>query len=298
VCDLGLDARSMHAQCGWVIGHDEIARLLPRRARNTHKGTYGSLGIIGGAAGMTGAALLAGRAALHLGTGRTYLGLLDAHELRIDPVQPELMLRECDDVVELAHLNTLVVGPGLGQSPPARAAVARALERNLPLVLDADALNLIGAHDALQDVCRARTAPTLMTPHPAEAARLLRTAVSDVQQDRVESAREIARHYRAAVALKGVGTVVAFPDSRWHINTSGNPGLASAGMGDVLSGILGAFLAQGADLRSALLAAVHLHGLAADATAEHLGGEIGLTASEVTLQARRLLNRAIYVDES
>ncbi len=292
--DLGLDVASMHADRGWVIGEDAVATALAPRARNTHKGSFGSLGVIGGAAGMTGAALLAGRAALHLGTGRTYVGLLDARGFQVDTSAPELMLRECEDTLALAHLNALVVGPGLGQTPPARSAVARALERNVPLVLDADALNLIGAHEALADVCRARVDGTLMTPHPAEAARLLRTTVAEVQKDRVGSAQALAQHYRACVALKGVGTVIATPDGPWYINTSGNPGLASAGMGDVLCGILGALLAQGVTAERALCAGVHLHGLAADACAHALGGEIGLTASEIAQSARRLLNAAVY----
>ena len=293
LADLGVDVAALRPAVGKTIGATSITHVLAPRLRNSHKGSFGSLAIIGGASGMTGAALLAGRAALQLGAGRIYLGLLH-RDLSVDALQPELMLREADEAVEMPHLNCLVAGPGLGQSPPARSAVARALERDLPLLMDAAALNLLAAHDVLQDVCRARKAPTLLTPHPAEAARLLGTTTVAIQSDRVASAVELAQRYRAGVALKGAGTVVAQPDGRWWINGTGNPGLASAGMGDVLSGLCGALLAQGVEAQAALRAGVHLHGLAADARATTLGGWIGMTASEVTDSARALLNEAVY----
>jgi hydroxyethylthiazole kinase-like uncharacterized protein yjeF len=172
--------------------------------------------------------------------------------------------------------------------------VARALERDLPLVLDADALNLIGAHDALAEVCAARSSATLLTPHPAEAARLLRCSTAEVQADRVAAAVAVSRRFKATVALKGVGTILASREGGWWINTSGNPGLASAGMGDVLSGIIGGLLSQGVPARQALSAGVHLHGLAADACVRQIGGPVGLTASEVTAAARHLLNGFVY----
>jgi hydroxyethylthiazole kinase-like uncharacterized protein yjeF len=294
VRDLGLEIDALHPARGHLVPTALLAHVLPRRARNSHKGTFGSLGILGGAAGMSGAALLAGRAALYLGAGRTYVGLLGPDGLLVDPLQPELMLREADEIVEMRHLSCLVVGPGLGQSPPARSVVARALEREVALVLDADALNLLGAHEALADVCAKRTSPTLLTPHPAEAARLLACTTAEVQVDRIDAAVSISERYRATVALKGVGTIVAEPSGSWWINTTGNPGLASAGMGDVLCGFIGALLAQGAAPGHALLAAAHLHGLAADHCVERIGGPVGLTASEVTAAARGLLNALTY----
>jgi len=293
VAGLGLDVDAMQPSGGRLLGLESLHGLLAPRLRNSHKGSFGSLGIIGGAAGMTGAALLAGRAALQLGAGRIYLGLL-RKELGVDPNQPELMLREADEAVEMAHLSCLVVGPGLGQSPPARSAVARALEREVPLLLDADALNLLGAHDALKDVCRARRAATLLTPHPAEAARLLGCTTAEVQTDRIATTIELAQRYRAVVALKGAGSVIATPDGQWRINSSGNPGLASAGMGDVLSGICGALLAQGVEGFDALSGSVYLHGRAADLCAELQDGWIGMTASEVTAAARQVLNETVY----
>ena len=296
VRDLGLAVEALRPAHGRMTGNDALGSVLPPRRRNSHKGTYGSVGIVGGAPGMGGAALLTGRAALALGAGRVYLGMLDSDAPGMDVGQPELMLRRANEVLANAQLTCMVIGPGLGQSPQARSAVAVALERDLPLVLDADALNLIGAHDGLRDVCRARHAPTLLTPHPAEAARLLQVGTAEIQGDRVAAALRIAADYGAATVLKGVGSVLAFPDGRWWINASGNPGLASAGMGDVLAGILGALLAQGTLSDKALLAGVHLHGAAADALLPEHGGPIGMTGAEVIAAARVLLNRAVYRD--
>jgi hydroxyethylthiazole kinase-like uncharacterized protein yjeF len=292
LCDLGLDAAALLAPSGSRIGSGIVSMALAPRAANTHKGDYGSLGIIGGAAGMAGAALLAGRAALKLGTGRVYVGFL-ADAPAYDPLQPELMLRGADKVGTLDNLTALAVGPGLGQSPQARQALAHALQTPVPLVLDADALNLIAAHDALAHAVQARSGPTLMTPHPAEAARLSHTDIAAVQNDRVAAALRLVDRYRTAVVLKGAGSICALPDGRWFINTTGNPGMASAGMGDVLTGIAGALLAQRVDAGTALLAAVHLHGAAADDQMKNGIGPAGLTASEVTDAARTLLNRLV-----
>ena len=294
VCDLGLDLATLRPAPGQVVGSDVLSRILPPRRRNSHKGTYGSLGIVGGAAGMAGAALLAGRAALAIGAGRVYVGMLDAQAPHVDPGQPELMLRPAEEVLALEQLTCLAVGTGLGQSPQARSAVALALERDVPVVLDADALNLIGAHEALQEVCRSRRDATLLTPHPAEAARLLQLTTAEIQADRLGAALAIAARFNAGTVLKGAGSVLAFPDGRWSINTTGNPGLAVAGMGDVLSGIIGSLIAQGADPHLALIAGVQLHGAAADAVLADSGGPLGMSGSDVIQAARGLFNHALY----
>ena len=297
VRDLGLEPSALLSSPGRTIGKEVISTVLPRRALNSHKGTFGSIGIVGGATGMTGAALLAGRAALKLGGGRVYVGFLAPDSPSLDPYQPELMLRRVEDVLSMDALSCLVLGPGLSQSTEAMRCVERALTLEVPLVIDADALNLIGAHAPLQESCGARGAATVMTPHPAEAARLSGRAIAEIQNDRVEAALWLAQRYRATTALKGVGTVVAMPDGHYHINTSGNPGMASAGMGDVLSGFLGALIAQGASATVATCAAVHLHGLAADRRYRELSGPIGMTASEVADVAREILNVAIYAPD-
>mgnify|MGYP001571639449 CR=1 FL=1 len=160
--------------------------LLPApRPADSHKGLFGSVGIIGGAAGMVGAAFLAGTAALKLGAGRVYLGLISDNAPSMDPEQPELMLRPVHELFKLDHLSCLVVGPGLGMSVDASFWLACALESALPIVLDADALNLIAAQPRLAKLLRERKAPALLTPHATEAARLLGTDSATIQHDRM-----------------------------------------------------------------------------------------------------------------
>ena len=289
VDDLGLDLAAV-TDCGHTVAPSLFAAALRPRRRNSHKGSYGSAGIVGGANGMTGAALLAGRAALHLGAGKVYVGLLEA--LAVDPAQAELMLRDPQEVLALA--TCLALGPGLGDTPAALQLLRLALRSELPLLLDADALNLLAAHPVLQQQLARRQGANLLTPHPAEAARLLGTGTDTVQADRVATARTLARRYNAAVVLKGCGSVVALADGRWFINRSGNPGLASAGSGDVLTGMAAALLAQGLSAESALLAAVHFHGAAADACVAAGNGPIGLCAGELIPMARRLLNESLH----
>lgn len=291
VADLGLADAVAAAPYGVRIADGVLHHLLPPRPRNSHKGTYGSAGIVGGAHGMTGAALLAGRAALKCGAGRVYAGLLASDAPLVDPLQPELMLRPADGVLRLDHLTALAIGPGLGDAPDAAEYLDWALETKLPLVLDADALNLVATFTKLKDKLKQRVTTTILTPHPAEAARLLGCATAEVQHDRVAAALRLARECNAGVVLKGCGSLCAWPDGHWAINTSGNPGMAAAGMGDVLTGLIVALLAQGVDERHALTAAVYLHGAAADRLVEMGIGPIGLTAGEVIDAARNLLNR-------
>ena len=288
---LGVDTQKLIPARGFVIGPEVLADALPRRALNSHKGDYGSVGIIGGDHGMVGAALLAGRAALKSGSGRVYVGLLARDAQAVDPGQPELMLRRADEVLKLAHLTCLAVGPGLGQLPDAAFYLGIALESPHPLVLDADALNLVAADTRLAGALRKRSAPSLLTPHPAEAARLLGTYTREIQGDRVGAATTLAARLNALVVLKGAGSVCAAPDGIWHVNTTGNPGMASAGMGDVLTGMIAALLAQGAEPKTALLAAIFLHGAAADHAVACGAGPVGLTATETIDAARSLLNR-------
>jgi hydroxyethylthiazole kinase-like uncharacterized protein yjeF len=288
---------------GALLSPADFAEFLVPRPQNSHKGSFGSLAVIGGASGMTGAALLAGRAALKLGAGRVFVGLLEP--LAVDPQQPELMLRTPQDALQ--HATAAVIGPGLGQAAAALDLVRRAVSAsallalhyprgafgNFPLLFDADALNLLAAHPVLAHAVACRNAPTLLTPHPAEAARLLATTTDEIQADRVAAALELAQRFNAHVALKGCGTLLAHPDGRWRINTTGNPGLASAGTGDVLAGMAGALLAQGWPAQAALACAVHLHGAAADTVVADHAGPIGLTAGELIPSARQLLNRWI-----
>ena len=286
VADLGL---RLDKFSGALLAIEDFRGYLKPRLRNSHKGSYGSLAIIGGAAGMTGAALLAARAGLQLGAGRVFVGLLQP--LAVDPLQPELMLRTADNA--LAHATVAVVGPGMGASDAALEIIRRAATAAFPLLLDADALNLLAAHPVLSALIARRAAPTLLTPHPAEAARLLTTTTEAVQADRVGTALKLAQRFKAHVALKGCGTVIAHPDGDWRINANGNPGLASGGTGDVLSGFIGALLAQGWPADAALCGAVHLHGAAAGTLVANGAGPVGIAAGELIPVARTLLNRLI-----
>jgi len=290
---LGLDAPSgaRGHRLDWPVLAAMLPTVLTRRVRNVNKGTFGTLGILGGSEGMSGALILAGRAALRSGAGKVWLGYLMADPPKFDTGMPELMLRHAGAVLE-AETDALVMGPGLGTSDAARSLLMRALALPIPVALDADALNLIARDPALFAATQARSAPTLATPHPGEAARMLASDIASVQNDRMRAAREIAQRLSANVVLKGAGSVLAHPDGTWDINASGGPALATAGSGDVLSGILGALLAQGIDAKAALRIAVCVHGAAADALVARGCGPLGVTASELPDAARELLNVA------
>jgi hydroxyethylthiazole kinase-like uncharacterized protein yjeF len=286
VADLQIDQSTVRAG-GWIAEPALFANALKPRPKNFHKGMSGSLAVIGGAAGMAGAALLAGRAALKLGAGRVYIGMLE--EQSIDFQAPELMLRHPDDVLGL-DLDAAVIGPGLGKGERAEALLGAVLASDIPCVLDADALNLISENEDLRKACARRSAETLLTPHPAEAARLLAETTATVQSDRLKAARALSSNLNAHVVLKGNGSIIAARNGHWFINTSGNPGMASAGMGDVLSGMLGALLAQKYSGETALVLGTHLHGCAADELVHSGNGPSGLTASELIDPARRVWN--------
>ncbi|HQS99446.1 MAG: bifunctional ADP-dependent NAD(P)H-hydrate dehydratase/NAD(P)H-hydrate epimerase [Hydrogenophilales bacterium 16-64-46] len=243
---------------GFALTRLEPRHHLPPRPRNSHKGLFGHAGVVGGAPGMVGAALIAGRAALAHGAGLVTLGVLDTR-VAVDTGEPRLMFATPESLVGQA-LTMLAIGPGLGQTATARALLAVALATPCTLVLDADALNLLAGDAALAEVAAQRTGPTLLTPHPGEAARLLGCDTAAVQADRIAAATVLSTRFGAHVALKGAGTVIAHPRGRYAINTTGGPNLAQAGSGDRLTGIAAALLAQGMAAGDALEAAVWRHG--------------------------------------
>lgn len=284
-----------HAQ---LNGLHLFARHLRARRHNSHKGSYGSLAVIGGAQGMAGAPILAARTALHAGAGRVTIAF-PGHPPAFDSGQPELMCRRAQDVdLSGLHFSALVAGPGLGGSGLGGSIdnadtvelLQRALDSDSPLVLDADALNLMAAEPELQSALALRAGATILTPHPLEAARLLDLTTAEVQADRLAAARQLALQLNVIVVLKGSGTVIAAPDGAVVINTSGGPALATAGTGDVLAGLCGSLLAQGWNEWDAALGAVWLHGAAADALVASGAGPIGLTASELIPAVRKLIN--------
>ena len=290
VADLGLDVDTLPASKGATTGPVSLRHALAPRLLNFHKGKAGSVGVLGGAHGMVGAAVLAGRAALKLGAGKVLLGLMSDQPPHLDYFQPELMLRTPRDLLEPGVVTAFAVGPGMGTVKSAEQLLREVLDASVPLVLDADALNLIASSKTLQARLPKRTAASVLTPHPAEAARLLGCATAVVQSDRIKAALELSQRYQAVVVLKGNGSVIADPDASWLINRSGNPGMASAGMGDVLAGMIASLLAQGAMAREAVAAAVWLHGAAADSLAAQGEGPLGITASDVIDAARRIAN--------
>lgn len=260
--DLAVDA-------GALLPHlAPTAQLLAEPARErrphaSHKGSFGDVAVVGGAPGMAGAALLAGSAALHGGAGRVYLCALDENAAAMAAGQPELMLRD----IRQLDVNRLTVVCGCGGGEPVRTHMPRLLSAAARLVLDADALNALAADPQLQQLLRARAGrnrPTVMTPHPLEAARLLGAGSDQVQADRLGAARQLAQDYQCVVIVKGSGSVIAAPGRTPGINPSGNGQLATAGSGDVLAGLVGALLAQGTPAFDAACQAVYRHGAVAD----------------------------------
>ena len=287
VSRLVTDAMHLESAQARLNGPQLFAHALAPRRRNTHKGSFGDVAVLGGARGMAGAALLAARGALFGGAGRVFAAVLDPG-LGIDPQQAEIMFRDAAGF-DFSD-RTVVAGPGMGATPVAERLLGKVLDGAQPLLLDADALNLLAASQELQARVRARQGPTLLTPHPLEAARLLGVTAAIVQAERLENARELAMRLGAVVILKGAGSVIARPDGEVAINTTGNPGLASGGTGDVLAGLCGALLAQGWPAWEAALGATWLHGLAADRMVQRGLGPIGLTAGELPRAIRAELN--------
>ncbi|NKI69167.1 NAD(P)H-hydrate dehydratase [Collimonas pratensis] len=274
----------------WLNHPGLFSDYLRPRKRNSHKGSFGDVAVIGGAAGMAGAPILAARAAARCGAGRVFVGYAE-NPPAYDQAQPELMCRHAADLDFSSAV--LVVGTGMGMANSALALLTRALDALSWLVLDADALNLLARQPQLQVQLAQRQHAVLMTPHPLEAARLLGLSTSEIQADRVTAARRLASRFNAVVVLKGAGSIIARADGAVVVNPTGNPALATAGSGDVLSGICGALLAQGWPQWEAALAAVWLHGRAADQLVAQGIGPIGLTAGELIPEVRLLLNQLV-----
>ncbi|WP_208277502.1 NAD(P)H-hydrate dehydratase [Massilia oculi] len=287
---LGVGIEALPRAMAQLNGMPLFAGRFTARRHNTHKGSFGDVAIVGGAHGMAGAPVLSARGALYAGAGRVYVAALNTPP-GYDSSQPEIMFRSADDFDFFGR--TLVIGPGMGDSANAIRLLAKALDSDSPLVIDADALNLIGASPDLQSRLAQRTAPAVLTPHPLEGARLLGMTAGVVQSDRLASAREMALRTNATVILKGSGTVIARPDGEVLVNPTGNAGLATAGSGDVLAGICGALLAQGWTGWEAAAAATWIHGAAADALVDEGVGPIGMTAGELPAAVRKVLNRLV-----
>lgn len=276
---------------GTPITAQQVYQVFTPRQADAHKGTFGSVAILGGAAGMTGAAMLAARAALKAGAGKVFVALAQSPiPIAYDSVYPELMLHEAEALLDdAASMTAWAAGCGLGQSSHALAMLRQLFLRRQerPLVLDADGLNALASGSIAPTWGRGEV---ILTPHPTEAARLLDTDTASIQDDRPGAARALAARYDAWVVLKGVSTIVCAPDQSWQTNTTGNVGLATGGTGDVLGGIVVSLLAQGFEAATAVPAAVWLHGAAADLLVERGIGPIGMIATDLTDAVRDLRN--------
>ena len=258
------------------IDENTVAQLLPRRRRTTHKGQQGSVLVIGGGIGMAGAARMAAEAALRAGAGLVTVATWPDNVASITASRPELMCRgvsnahDLDGLIERA--DVIAIGPGLGQDDWSSSLLERALQGHKPTIIDADAINLLALTP-----CSNRN--WVLTPHPGEAGRLLGISTADVQRDRLRSAREIAARFGGTVVLKGAGTLVISGDCLPYICDQGNPGMASPGMGDVLTGVIAGIAAQTADLPGAARAGVLVHAMAGDMAARR--GERGMLATDL-----------------
>jgi hydroxyethylthiazole kinase-like uncharacterized protein yjeF len=266
-------------------------KTLPPRKNDAHKGTFGSVAIVGGDTSMVGAVLLSARAALLAGAGRVYAACLSSDAPSVDMLHPEIMFRSPADLTKLKQLDSIVIGPGLGQSQVAIELLEFWLSQNMLMLIDADALNLIAKHPYLAAICKNRRAETVITPHAGEAARLLGISSEGIQKNRTDSAIKLANVLHTACVLKGAGSIVAYHDGSCFVNTTGNVGLASGGTGDVLSGIIGSLLAQSVSALEAAKLGVYVHGAAADVLVARGDGPLGLTASEVSIGARNIINQ-------
>lgn len=269
----------------------ELRGLLVRRARNSNKGSFGHVLVIGGGRGMPGAARLCGEAALRAGAGLVTLATHPSHAASINLGRPELLaygVRGARDLAPLFERATVVaLGPGLSKDAWARGMLRAALRCRLPLVMDADALNLLALAKPVH------RADWVLTPHPGEAARLLKTTASAIQRDRFAAARRLVERFGGTCVLKGAGTVIAYDAGRW-VCDRGNPGMASGGTGDVLTGVIAALRAQGLAAVDAARVGVCVHGAAGDDAAT--AGEAGLLASDLYPYIRRRLNRIAHGD--
>ena len=259
--------------------------LFKKRDKESHKGLYGHVLVIGGEIGMSGAARLACEAALRTGTGLVSLATRYAHASMMNSTRPEIMSfpAERDNEIQalIEKADVIAVGPGLGKSEWAATLFAAALNSGKPLIVDADGLNLLAMEPLNRD-------NWILTPHPGEASRMLGISIEEVQADRFSAVKHIADKFGGTVILKGNGSLI-YSQGTTYLCDEGNPGMASGGMGDVLTGIIASLLAQGFSLTDAAKVGVHLHAAAGDAAAKG-AGERGLLASDLMPAIRRLVN--------
>ncbi|WP_299870734.1 NAD(P)H-hydrate dehydratase [uncultured Cocleimonas sp.] len=271
----------------YLIPQNIITNTIKPRPRCSHKGNFGSVLLIGGGEGMSGAIRLAAEACLRSGAGLVHVATHPSHAHYINATRPEMMVKGVEEPHELdellAKVNTIVLGPGLGKSQWARDLFTYVVNSNHPMIIDADALNLLSETPIKKD-------NWILTPHPKEASRLLNITAKEIESDRYSNIEKMQQKYGGVSILKGAGSLIN-NGSETFVCTNGNPGMSSGGMGDVLSGIIGALVAQGIDIFDAATIGVELHAQAADLAAEN--GEIGMLASDLFPHLRTLLNNKL-----
>ena len=275
------------------ISWDRLERLgqrLSARRGNSHKGEFGHVMVVGGDHGMGGAVAMAVEAAGRCGSGLIRCATRSEHVTPILVRRPEAMVRAVESGLELQPLleksTVIACGPGLGQSSWSELLLQQVLHAESPMVLDADGLNLLASPGWKRSFAER---DVIITPHPGEAARLLGTSIEQVQADRFTAARQLAQDYDAIVVLKGQGTLIATPEGKVALCTDGNPGMACGGMGDVLTGVIAALLAQGMSTWQAARYGVCIHSGAADLAAA-ANGQRGLLATDLMPYLRELMN--------
>ena len=270
---------------------------IHRRNKKTHKGDYGHVLVVAGSRGMTGAAFLCSESALLSGAGLVTLGVPDSLNPIMERKLTEVMTLPLPQTnqaslsagayekikVYSGKCDCLAIGCGLSQNKSTQSLVRRVIvDLAIPMVIDADAINALSAKRNFVKLLKKRKGPTILTPHPGEMARLINKQVSVIQKSRKTIAKSFADEYNVSIVLKGHRSVVASPGKRVHTNASGNPGMATGGTGDVLTGIIAAFIAQGMDVFKAACLGVYSHGIAGDMAAKEKG--------EISLRATDLLN--------
>lgn len=274
-----------------IIERAVVKALIPKRIKDSNKGTYGRVLIVTGSGGMIGSGCLCANSALFSGAGLVYVAvpeeiaelynikLTEPIIIKLPSTNQALSLRGLDALMsEVKNKDVVVIGPGLGR----RFTTGRLVEEFVmkcekPMVIDADGLNLLKGSTALKNA----KAPVIITPHPGEMATLCGITVDEVQNNRIQVAIRFSKEYNVIVVLKGSGTIVSIPDGRYYINPTGNPGMATAGTGDVLAGLIGGLLGQGLKPEDACVAGVYIHGAAGDRAASQKG-EHGIVAGDVT----------------
>lgn len=262
-----------------------FASYLKPRPRHAHKGMYGHVLVVGGDYGYSGAARMAAEAALRVGAGLVSVATRPDLALTLNLARPEIMCHGISSDKALSGLldkaDVVIVGPGIGTSSWAKKLFSRVLKSKKPLIMDADALNILASKPVSY-------AHWILTPHPGEAARLLKTTIEEIQQDRVLAIHKLQKKMGGVCVLKGEGSLILTPGETLAQCQAGNPGMATAGMGDILSGVIGGFVAQGFSLGDAAKCGVLIHAMAGDLAAKE--GERGMLASDLLPYLRRLVN--------